>query len=810
MQRRAVRSNGFHLVRIPLSITINKLGESAVNNLSIRKKITFSVGILGIAIILLSAIQVFQAAKRLVTENKALEIVSAGTLLVTAAGSWAVERGTTAGVLGGGGKASAKQKEVISARRKTADEALEKAIAIIDSLGVDADIKAEEDKVFAAHKKVKELRKRVDAVLSSGSTENDPGLRAEWFPTITKLIVDSAHLREREEINLFEGLPKEVVEAIMLRDAAWVWAEHAGRERGLLAGIISSGEKMSPQQVAKIEELVGIMAGAIERIDILKRDMPASVVEKIDAAESFYKQTLSPLRKKIIEAGAKGEPYPINGADWFAEATKSIVGTLSVSRDLSAYATDAVRGEVAQDTTAIIVYVIVTILAVGVIVFAWRMAANQVAGPIEAITDAIEAVASGDNSAVIPGTDRQDEIGVMASSMTKIQGAARDATRLQTMVENMPINVMMADPETLDVTYANKTTIETLKQLEHLLPIKAEDLVGTCIDVFHKHPEHQRKMLADPSNLPHNAKINVGDEILELNVSAIIDGQGTYIGPMVTWEIVTEQTKIANEAISVTEMATKSAERVLKTSEIMVKGTEQSSNKSVDVADLAQETLDRITAVAAATEELASSVSEVESQVQRSSEVAQSAVRRANDANDKVTGLAEAAKRIGNVVELIRDVAEQTNLLALNATIEAARAGDAGKGFAVVASEVKNLANQTTKATEEISAQIVAVQTETAESVQAIQEITQVITDIEAITNEVRSAIEQQTDATREISSNVQESTAAMNRVADNVSDVTQRNLLGMGASIKVIWQTRKLLDPMQNLRTSIDKFLKS
>ena len=59
-------------------------------------------------------------------------------------------------------------------------------------------------------------------------------------------------------------------------------------------------------------------------------------------------------------------------------------------------------------------------------------------------------------------------------------------------------------------------------------------------------------------------------------------------------------------------------------------------------------------------------------------------------------------QEVQKIVGSIMSIAKQTNLLALNASIEAARAGDAGKGFAVVANDVRELAEETNTASVEI------------------------------------------------------------------------------------------------------------
>ena len=76
-----------------------------------------------------------------------------------------------------------------------------------------------------------------------------------------------------------------------------------------------------------------------------------------------------------------------------------------------------------------------------------------------------------------------------------------EMSRVNSMMENLPINVMFADRD-LKIQYLNPASARTLKTLEQYLPVKVDQMRGQAIDVFHKNPAHQRQLLADPKNLP--------------------------------------------------------------------------------------------------------------------------------------------------------------------------------------------------------------------------------------------------------------------------------------------------------------------
>mgnify|MGYP001810421390 FL=1 len=198
------------------------------------------------------------------------------------------------------------------------------------------------------------------------------------------------------------------------------------------------------------------------------------------------------------------------------------------------------------------------------------------------------------------------------------------------------------------------------------------------------------------------------------------------------------------------------------------------SRDAAGVAGAAGQVNASIETVAAASEELSTSIGEISAQVQRSSRIADEAVDKAAHTNDCVKGLASAVSRIGEVVNLINAIAGQTNLLALNATIEAARAGDAGKGFAVVAGEVKGLATQTARATGEIAGQIQAVQSATHDAVNAIGAIAETLGAMAEVSSTIAAAVEEQSAATGEISRNINQAAAGALSVADFIDRLAE------------------------------------
>lgn len=234
-----------------------------------------------------------------------------------------------------------------------------------------------------------------------------------------------------------------------------------------------------------------------------------------------------------------------------------------------------------------------------------------------------------------------------------------------------------------------------------------------------------------------------------------------------TAQVVHESTPLNENTRKINEVA----RNVSNKAQGVASAVEQSSTALTGITQHANQMGGMISTVAAAMEEMASSLRDTQTRCQEEVHATEKGTKLANDTQKTIQRLDDSALEVGKVVDVIRDIAEQTNLLALNATIEAATAGEAGKGFAVVAGEVKELAKQTAAATETIAQQAQAMRSATSDTIHALESIAQTISEIAQSSLAIQASVEEQSRTVKDVARSGAEASHAAQNIVRNVQE---------------------------------------
>jgi methyl-accepting chemotaxis protein len=178
------------------------------------------------------------------------------------------------------------------------------------------------------------------------------------------------------------------------------------------------------------------------------------------------------------------------------------------------------------------------------------------------VVDLVTKYANGDFSAAmdrLPGKKAviTEAMDMVRAKLPKPEEIAA-MKRVQMALENVATNVMIADADNV-ICYMNKSVTKMMRDAERELQkdlphFQVDKLMTAKIDVFHKNPAHQTRLLADLRGT-HHAEILVGGQTMGLIANPVFGDNGERIGAVVEWTNRTLEVAVERETAGIVDAA---------------------------------------------------------------------------------------------------------------------------------------------------------------------------------------------------------------------------------------------------------------
>jgi methyl-accepting chemotaxis protein len=514
-----------------------------LSNWPLRRQVLAALAASILALVLLSAAVIVERGRDMASIATLRTLVNATTRIGALSHELQKERGGSALFLGSGGKqfgpelnAQRAQSDVAITALRDALEPLRGDEAFDGFLKVIADSEAELTALAGKRADIDRLAiKGLDATA--------------YYSRVIGGLLDSAYQVSR--VTHHEALKDPLVAYIALTQGK----ERAGLERATGAAGFAAGRF----DAALYQRLASLIAAQETFFSVFLNVANGDQAALFrDAVAGAAQDSVTALRKLALDAGVGGDLKGVQAPVWFRESTTRIDAMKRVEDRLAQDLQESVAREGGAARTSFAVVLAVAVLGSGLALLIGLLVVRSITIAIGGLTRATERIAAGEVHATVPGDDRGDEVGALARAIHDIRGAGVAAMRIKTALDNVSANTMMADTNGT-VIYMNRAVQDMFRNAEadirqQLPHFRADALLGSSVDLWHKNPAMQRELLAT-LNGSHHARISVGGRSFNLIATAVMDEQGKHHGTAVEWRDITQELTIEREVATMVQAA---------------------------------------------------------------------------------------------------------------------------------------------------------------------------------------------------------------------------------------------------------------